>query len=168
MIVYDPSVDAVYTFLVYTALALLGACMGSFSSAITYRVVHRESWIGQKDPVTGKSAPARSRCPECGHVLSAFDLIPVLSWVLSRGACRYCQVKIPLRYPLVEVIGAGLLCLFFALDGEFGAPILVFLMALPFALSFFGVVLQKTSPPLYLWGGFVTAFLLFLFSSLSS
>lgn len=168
MIVYDPSVDAVYTFLVYTALALLGACMGSFSSAISYRVIHRESWIGVSDPLTGKIAPARSRCPQCGHVLSVLDLIPILSWVMGGGKCRYCKSRIPLRYPLVEVAGAILLCLFFSIGGDADWQLLAFLLMLPFFLSFFGVVLQKSRPPLYLWGGAVGAGLLFLFCFVSS
>ena len=44
-------------------------------------------------------------CPNCGHILSFFDMMPILSWGLLCGKCRYCGAKISARYPLVEVLG---------------------------------------------------------------
>lgn len=54
----------------------------------------------------------RSRCPFCGQTLNWRDLIPVFSWLLLKGRCRYCGEKIPLRYPLTELWGGfcSLLC----------------------------------------------------------
>ncbi len=48
----------------------------------------------------------RSACPSCGHSLSALDNIPVFSYVLLKGRCRYCRAPISPRYPLVEIITA--------------------------------------------------------------
>src|SRR5690606_33959821 len=48
-----------------------------------------------------------SRCPSCGRRLSAMDLVPVLSWVVLRGRCRTCHTPISARYPLVELLMAG-------------------------------------------------------------
>ena len=53
----------------------------------------------------------RSMCPSCGHVLEAHDLIPVFSYVVLGGKCRYCQVNISAQYPFVELL-FGLLTLF--------------------------------------------------------
>jgi leader peptidase (prepilin peptidase)/N-methyltransferase len=50
-----------------------------------------------------KTAEDRSRCLDCGHVLAARDLIPLVSWLSTKGRCRYCQKKIGWFEPLVEV-----------------------------------------------------------------
>jgi len=45
----------------------------------------------------------RSTCDACGHKLGARDLVPILSWAVSRGRCRYCGVRVGWFYPGVEV-----------------------------------------------------------------
>jgi leader peptidase (prepilin peptidase) / N-methyltransferase len=50
----------------------------------------------------------RSFCPECGRNIAWYDNIPVLSYALLRGACRACGQPIGFRYPIVEVMTAGL------------------------------------------------------------
>lgn len=77
----------------------LGLIVGSFLNALSFRF-H-----------TGTSiAHGRSRCMRCGHMLSALDLVPVLSYIALRGRCRYCSTRISVQYPLVE-IAAGVLAL---------------------------------------------------------
>lgn len=44
-----------------------------------------------------------SCCPHCHHRLFYHDLIPVLSWILLKGRCRYCKEKISIRYPIIEL-----------------------------------------------------------------
>lgn len=82
--------------------ACFGAVMGSFLNCVAYRVVRGESFL-----------KGRSRCPSCGHVLTALELIPVVSWVLQRGKCRACGAKVSVRYPLTELAFAlvTVLCL---------------------------------------------------------
>ena len=72
--------------------ALLGAVMGSFLNCAAWRIAHGESFVR-----------GHSRCPACGHALGARELIPVLSWALQRGRCRWCGGKISIRYPLTEL-----------------------------------------------------------------
>src|SRR5918992_3439094 len=85
------------------AAGLLGAIIGSFLNVVAYRLPRRESL----------SRP-RSRCPGCATPIRPYDNVPVLSWLLLRGRCRSCSVRIPVRYPLVEA-GTGLLCALVAL-----------------------------------------------------
>lgn len=79
------------------AVAGLGLILGSFLNALSFRFN------------TGSSVlRGRSACMRCGHTLEALDLVPVLSYLLLRGRCRYCHTRISLQYPLVEA-AAGLL-----------------------------------------------------------
>lgn len=80
-------------------VCLIGLALGSFATALVYRVSRGQDWVSR-----------RSACPLCSHTLSAVDLVPVFSWVLSGGRCRYCKAPVPRRYPLTE-LSVALLCL---------------------------------------------------------
>ena len=58
----------------------------------------------------------RSICPHCKHQLAWFDLIPILSFVLLKGKCRYCHKPISYQYPLVELVTAVLFVLPFLIQ----------------------------------------------------
>jgi len=73
-------------------LFFLGASIGSFIGVVVDRVPKGQSII-----------KPRSHCPVCGHELNAIDLIPVVSYIMLRGRCRYCGAKIPIQYWLLEV-----------------------------------------------------------------
>lgn len=74
----------------------LGAVVGSFLNVVIARVPAGQSIVHP-----------RSRCPRCAAPIAWYDNVPVLSWILLRARCRRCRARIPVRYPLVEVIGAG-------------------------------------------------------------
>lgn len=78
---------------------LLGLIIGSFLNCVIYRLNTEESFLR-----------GRSFCPRCGNILSWQDLIPVLSFLILRGKCRYCHQKISWQYPLVE-LATGLIFL---------------------------------------------------------
>lgn len=80
---------------------IFGCCVGSFIN-VCIENVPRER------PVVG----GRSVCPSCGHRLGFRDLIPVFSWFILKGRCRYCRRRIPARIPAVELTTgiAYLLC----------------------------------------------------------
>lgn len=81
-----------------TAFAFFfGLCAGSFLNVCISR------WPRDLSVVR-----PRSRCPKCGHQLSWFENIPVLSWLALRARCRSCHERIPIIYPLGE-LGVGLL-----------------------------------------------------------
>lgn len=72
---------------------VIGLAMGSFVNAWVWRTKE------------GKSvAKGRSMCPDCHHQLSVKDNIPVISYIILRGRCRYCNKPISIQYPLVEII----------------------------------------------------------------
>ncbi len=79
-------------FLLFFFIFLIGLIAGSFANAIIYRLDTKESII-----------LGRSHCPQCSHTLSWKDLIPVFSFLVLRGKCRYCQKPISWQYPLVEL-----------------------------------------------------------------
>lgn len=72
-----------------------GLVFGSFLNVVVYRVPRKESVVSP-----------RSRCPSCGHELSAADNIPVVSWLMLRGRCRSCGARISVRYPAGEILTA--------------------------------------------------------------
>jgi prepilin signal peptidase PulO-like enzyme (type II secretory pathway) len=104
-------------FLIYVVLILVGLCMGSFAGAMVWRLRARQlvqdKALGEKVdskeykqllPLTKVSPTAdRSRCLHCGHMLAWYDLLPLVSWVVTAGKCRYCHVRIGLLEPLMEL-----------------------------------------------------------------
>lgn len=81
---------------------LLALCVGSFLNVVTYRlpqqVLNPQSGITLLLP--------RSHCPHCQTTLRAVDMLPLLSWLLLRGRCRYCHHPVSARYPLTELLTA--------------------------------------------------------------
>jgi leader peptidase (prepilin peptidase) / N-methyltransferase len=74
---------------------LIGAVIGSFLNVVAHRVPLGESLV----------SPG-SHCPGCGAPVRPYDNIPVVSWLLLRGRCRNCGMRISARYPLVELATA--------------------------------------------------------------
>jgi len=57
------------------------------------------------EPETYNLFVPRSRCPSCGHGITAVENIPILSWAVLRGRCAACKARISPRYPVVELLG---------------------------------------------------------------
>ena len=75
------------------SLAFVGGMVtGSFVGVVAHRLPRGGSIVGP-----------RSVCDSCGEQITAYDNVPVISWLVLRGRCRACGARIPLRYPLVEL-----------------------------------------------------------------
>lgn len=98
-------------------LAVLGLLFGSFAGATVWRLRARQlvedKAAGEKVdakeyktllPLTKTTlAKDRSRCLNCNHTLAWYDLLPLVSWVSTRGKCRYCKESIGRFEPLIEI-----------------------------------------------------------------
>ncbi|HEY6230375.1 MAG TPA: prepilin peptidase [Pyrinomonadaceae bacterium] len=80
---------------IYVVTGIFGAIIGSFLNVVIHRVPREESVV----------LPS-SRCPSCGAVISFYDNVPVLSYLMLGGRCRSCKVHISARYPAVEALTA--------------------------------------------------------------
>lgn len=98
---------------------LAGLCFGSFLNVVVHRlpIMINRGWRDEALETLAIAPPRRprfdlalprSRCTACGTTVAARDNVPVVSYLLLRGRCRACSAPIPLRYPLVELAGAGL------------------------------------------------------------
>lgn len=83
--------------LAYIIVAIFGTIIGSFLNVCIYRIPNKESI----------NFPG-SKCGTCHTSLKPLDLVPVFSYLLLGGKCRYCKSKVSLQYPLVELV-SGLL-----------------------------------------------------------
>ena len=102
----DPAAALFYDRLFAAFAFVLGAMIGSFLNVCIYRLP-----LGM-----AVNKPERSFCPHCKNQLRWYHNIPVLSWLVLRGRCGFCQAPIAVRYPLVELLTA---VLFFAVWRRF-------------------------------------------------
>ncbi|MEB3754314.1 A24 family peptidase [Acinetobacter sp. MD2(2019)] len=101
----------------YTLIALLGLCVGSFLNVVIYRtpkmmqqewqqecqlLLHPEQALIDQDKLS-LSHPA-SACPNCQHPIRWYQNIPIVSWLLLKGQCAACKHPISIRYPLIELL----------------------------------------------------------------
>lgn len=78
---------------------IIGLAWGSALNAFAYRFYHKISWVR-----------GRSACPHCHTILGAYELIPLISFIIQKGKCRTCKKKISWQYPLGELVTAIALC----------------------------------------------------------
>lgn len=93
----------------YVYMFVIGSCVASFINVVIYRV-----------PLGINIAKGRSFCPKCHKTLKPYDMIPVLSWFILGGKCRFCKEPISKRYPIIEFVGGvlGVLCFYhYGIDG---------------------------------------------------
>ncbi len=108
----------------YFIVFIFGLTLGSFLNSIIYRLPSGESFLIQ-----------RSYCPYCKHKLGWKDLIPIFSFLILKGKCRYCHQPISLQYPLVE-LATGILSVLifwifnFGFDLAFGFWNLIFYLVI--------------------------------------
>jgi len=114
----------------YVVAFFFGLCFGSFGNVVIYRLPLRKSL--SKPPST---------CPKCNARVKSRDLIPILSWLILKGKCRKCKVKISPQYAIVELICGLLFVLMVLLTTSASA---VFLSLFVFLLLVISVIDWKT------------------------
>ncbi len=98
---------------------ILGLMVGSFLNVVIHRLpkMMEREWHNNCLELQGKEiaeagkytlANPRSACPSCGHMITALENIPVISYLILKGKCHSCKAPIGVRYPLIEVL-TGLL-----------------------------------------------------------
>ena len=109
----------------YLTTFLLGLIVGSFLNVVIYRlpVMLKRSWKSEcqaflaeeegrarsenkEDTQAFNLNTPRSRCPQCGHAITVWENIPVISYLFLRGRCAECKTAISLRYPAIELLTA--------------------------------------------------------------
>ena len=144
----------------YLSIFAFGLLIGSFLNVCIWRIPREESIVFPS-----------SHCPSCNHSISAYDNLPVLSFLWLRGRCRHCRTLIPWRYPVVELAnGVGYVALFFryGLEWEtlvyavlFSALLVITLIDLdhqiiPDRITLPGMVLGLTAAATILPTGFIS------------
>lgn len=92
---------------------ILGTIIGSGINALDWRTGQDKSWLAD-----------RSQCPDCGHKLVWWELIPIVSFVFLSGTCSECGESISWQYPLVELATGLLFALIFQMFGI--SPLAIF------------------------------------------
>jgi len=163
---------------------VLGLMVGSFLNVVIHRLpkMMEMGWqqqcaeLSQRDAGENQSAaetsvagvkPAlhttynlivpRSACPHCNHAISAWENIPVVSYLLLRGKCRGCGAAISPRYPIIEAV-SGMLCAYAAWHFGFGwaaigALLLVWALLALTAIDFDTQLLPDDITLPLLWAG---------------
>jgi len=94
---------------------ILGLMVGSFLNVVIHRLpkMMERDWHNNCLELQGKDIPEttkytlatpRSACPKCGHMITALENIPVISYLALKGKCRSCKNPISIRYPLIEAL----------------------------------------------------------------
>lgn len=131
--------------LLIAAITIFSLLVGSFLNVVIHRLpkILQQQWESGCAELRGEAPPEnpityrylitpRSSCPKCGHMISALENIPVLSYLFLRGKCRGCKTPISARYPLVELL-TGVLGGLIAWKFGYSATML-FALAFMFAL----------------------------------
>jgi leader peptidase (prepilin peptidase)/N-methyltransferase len=97
---------------------IFGLAVGSFLNVCIYRLPLKKTII----------FPA-SHCPKCGNKIRAYDNIPILSYIVLGGKCRFCKERISLIYPAVELLSGLIflsLYLWYGLSWDFASRLFLF------------------------------------------
>ena len=111
---------------------VFGCCVGSFLNVVIFRIPLQKSIIYPS-----------SRCLKCNSKINWFDNIPIFSWLVLKGECRFCKNKISFQYPLIESLtGVLFLANFYSKPSLFEAVPREFVLIMGFILSSIFILLS--------------------------
>ena len=124
----------------------IGSCIASFMNVVIARMPQHENYI-----------KGRSYCHYCGRTIQWYDLIPVLSYIVLKGKCRYCHHSIPVSEILIEIFGGMLFLLCYVHYGMNISMILIFLyLMVLLAMSMIDLQTLEIPNTLILWCFIIT------------
>ena len=116
-------------------LCCIGLCWGSFLNVVIVRTLSGESIIFPP-----------SKCPVCEEKLLWWQNIPLISYILLRGKCHFCKEKIDLQYPLVELLGSGIVLFSFVkYTSIYDSLSVTFILSMFLILTFTDIKKNKVS-----------------------
>ena len=131
---------------------VLGLIVGSFSNVCIYRIPRNESII----------YPA-SHCPKCRTTIKPIDNIPLLSYILLKGRCRYCKSKISIRYPVVEFLTGFIYLIIYWIYGLSIQTLIYIILSSALIIIAFIDLNQQIIPDVISLPGIVIGFILSFF-----
>jgi len=134
--------EIIYYILMSFLIFMFGTCLGSFFNVVLLRAPEKKDFV-----------KTRSHCPECMHVLTWTELIPVFSYLLQKGRCRKCMTRMNKQYLFMELFcGGG--CLWAFLELGFARPhvTLVAFLLFPVLVSLSAEDIKKTEIPYWCSG----------------
>lgn len=129
-------------FIQHIIILVLGLCLGSFATALTHRIPRGLQWTYN---TKGKKF-TRSACASCNHVLTARDLVPLFSWLMTGGKCRHCHKPVSVSYPLIELSVLAACTLAYLVYG-FTLETFFIMAATPFLVALFVIDLRTMLLP---------------------
>jgi prepilin signal peptidase PulO-like enzyme (type II secretory pathway) len=112
-----------------------GICIGSFLNGLSFRALNNKNLLSY-----------RSSCPCCKANIAWYDLIPIINWLFLKGKCRHCNYKIPIYYPLIELLVGIFTFYFFSLSPISATSIVHYVLILSF---FFNALTDMASYSVY-------------------
>ncbi|MGN1374260.1 MAG: prepilin peptidase [Bacilli bacterium] len=117
---------------------IIGAVLGSFYMVVGDRLSNNESIV-----------VPRSHCSNCNHILSWYELIPIVSYIIQRGKCKNCHTKLSISYMLIEILSGTLFALSYYLYGfnyEFFMSIIISSLLIIIYVSDFKYLIINDEP----------------------
>lgn len=117
---------------------IIGAVLGSFYMVVGDRLSNNESIV-----------VPRSHCSNCNHILSWYELIPIVSYIIQRGKCKNCHTKLSISYMLIEILSGTLFAFSYCLYGfnyEFFMSIIISSLLIIIYVSDFKYLIINDEP----------------------
>ena len=117
---------------------IIGSVLGSFYMVVGDRLSNNESIV-----------VPRSHCSKCNYILSWYELIPIVSYIIQRGKCKNCHTKLSISYMLIEILSGILFALSYYLYGfnyEFFMSIIISSLLIIIYVSDFKYLIINDEP----------------------
>ncbi|MDD4026889.1 MAG: prepilin peptidase [Candidatus Shapirobacteria bacterium] len=123
----------------YVIVFVLGLCFGSFVNMLVYRTALRYN-LTKSQFLISNDKKKRSFCDYCGKQLKWYENVPVISWLVLKGKTKCCHKKLPISYPIVELLMGVIFVVFYFVGAYGNTPVQLILGFLIVVLLAFSAV----------------------------